>query len=117
MSETFCIAKKFEYLNATKKPPIPSKEEKPIMGLVSEKNYIVANAVSNILAGMIVASMYRTEEREEGGEEICAEERLREDSAVLDQDQRRDRGGVPARQRTASPGRRNEREREIFDIR
>ena len=38
-----------------KKPPIPAKDEKPIMGLVSEKNYIVANAVSNILAGIPIS--------------------------------------------------------------
>ena len=33
-----------------KKPAVPKKDEKPIMGLVSDKNYIVANAVENILA-------------------------------------------------------------------
>lgn len=36
---------------AEKKPPIPGKDEKPIHGLVSDKNFIVANAVENILAG------------------------------------------------------------------
>jgi hypothetical protein len=35
---------------AEKKPDVPKKDEKPIMGLVSDKNYIVANAVENILA-------------------------------------------------------------------
>jgi hypothetical protein len=30
---------------------VPKKDEKPIMGLVSDKNFIVANAVENILAG------------------------------------------------------------------
>lgn len=29
---------------------MPSKDEKPIMGLVSDKNFIVSNAVENILA-------------------------------------------------------------------
>ena len=29
---------------------MPNKDEKPIMGLVSDKNFIVANAVENILA-------------------------------------------------------------------
>ena len=29
---------------------MPKREEKPIQGLVSDKNYIVANAVENILA-------------------------------------------------------------------
>jgi hypothetical protein len=33
--------------------PVPKKDEKPIMGLVSDKNYIVANAVENILAGKL----------------------------------------------------------------
>jgi len=33
-----------------KKPSIPGKDEKPIHGLVSDKNFIVANAVENILA-------------------------------------------------------------------
>jgi hypothetical protein len=33
-----------------KKESVPKKEDKPIMGLVSDKNYIVANAVENILA-------------------------------------------------------------------
>lgn len=32
------------------RPPVPKKDEKPIMGLTSDKNYIVANAVENILA-------------------------------------------------------------------
>ena len=30
--------------------PVPKKDEKPIMGLVSDKNFIVSNAVENILA-------------------------------------------------------------------
>ena len=29
---------------------MPKKDEKPIMGLVSDKNFIVSNAVENILA-------------------------------------------------------------------
>ncbi len=33
-----------------KKPPVPKRDEKPIHGLVSDKNFIVANAVENILA-------------------------------------------------------------------
>ena len=32
------------------KPAVPRREEKPLMGLVSQKNYITANAVDNILA-------------------------------------------------------------------
>lgn len=34
-----------------KKPPIPSLDDKPIMGLKSDKNYITANAVDVILMG------------------------------------------------------------------
>jgi hypothetical protein len=33
-----------------KKPSVPRREEKPVMGLVSQKNFITANAVDNILA-------------------------------------------------------------------
>ena len=33
-----------------KKVPVPNRDEKPIMGLVSDKNFIVSNAVENILA-------------------------------------------------------------------
>lgn len=33
-----------------KKPAVPKMDEKPIQGLVSDKNFIVANAVENILA-------------------------------------------------------------------
>ena len=34
-----------------KKPAVPARTDKPIHGLVSDKNFIVANAVENILAG------------------------------------------------------------------
>ena len=40
----------FKREDQTKKAAVPKKDEKPIMGLVSDKNYIVANAVENILA-------------------------------------------------------------------
>ena len=33
------------------KPAVPKNGDKPIHGLVSDKNFIVANAVENILAG------------------------------------------------------------------
>lgn len=33
-----------------KKQAVPKRDEKPIQGLVSDKNFIVANAVENILA-------------------------------------------------------------------
>jgi len=32
------------------KAPVPLRDERPIHGLVSDKNFIVANAVENILA-------------------------------------------------------------------
>lgn len=41
---------KFSYDPSFKKENIPKQADKPIMGLVSDKNYIVANAVENILA-------------------------------------------------------------------
>lgn len=37
--------------NAARKAAVPKRDEKPIHGLVSDKNFIVANAVENILAG------------------------------------------------------------------
>ena len=42
--------------DAQKKPAVPKKDEKPIFGLVSDKNFIVANAVENILAGKILSN-------------------------------------------------------------
>jgi hypothetical protein len=35
---------------------VPGKDDKPIHGLVSDKNFIVANAVENILAGKCALS-------------------------------------------------------------
>jgi archaellum component FlaC len=32
------------------KAPVPSRDDKPVMGLVSQKNFVTANAVDNILA-------------------------------------------------------------------
>jgi len=32
------------------RPEIPKKDEKPIMGLKSNKNFIISNAVENILS-------------------------------------------------------------------
>jgi hypothetical protein len=40
----------FKYEDSYKKPTVPKKDEKPIMGLVSQKNYVIANAVENMLA-------------------------------------------------------------------
>jgi len=36
-------------LVAERKPPIPAPHEKPVMGLKTDKNFVVANAVENIL--------------------------------------------------------------------
>ena len=43
------IANQFQR-DGTKKVAVPKIDEKPIMGLVSDKNFIVSNAVENILA-------------------------------------------------------------------
>ena len=43
------IVAKFER-GGEPKPAVPKRDEKPIHGLVSDKNFIVANAVENILA-------------------------------------------------------------------
>ena len=45
----YLIASKYER-PGNKKVSVPKKDEKPIMGLVSDKNFIVSNAVENILA-------------------------------------------------------------------
>ena len=45
------VTQQFKRSDEVKKPPVPKKDEKPIHGLVSDKNFIVANAVENILAG------------------------------------------------------------------
>jgi hypothetical protein len=37
-----------------RKPPIVSKDEQPILGLKSNKNFIVSNAIENILARNII---------------------------------------------------------------
>jgi len=41
---------KFTYDTSYKKPDVPKPKEKPIMGLSSRKNFIISNAVENILA-------------------------------------------------------------------
>merc|ERR1711988_15007 len=43
--------RKFDYTDAkTRKAGVPKREEKPVMGLVTSKNFITCNAVENILA-------------------------------------------------------------------
>lgn len=49
---------KFTYHDEQRRAPVPKKDEKPIQGLVSDKNYIVANAVENILAGNDLFSFF-----------------------------------------------------------
>merc|ERR1711959_17082 len=43
--------RKFDYHDVTeRKPTVPTRSEKPVMGLVTSKNFITCNAVENILA-------------------------------------------------------------------
>lgn len=42
------------YEDGFKKPAVPKKDEKPIHGLVSDKNFIVANAVEAILSAPVL---------------------------------------------------------------
>merc|ERR1712046_317090 len=43
--------RKFEYTDSkNRKGKVPTREEKPVMGLVTSKNFITCNAVENILA-------------------------------------------------------------------
>lgn len=46
----YTVASKYERKSSANKIPVPRRDEKPIMGLVSDKNFIVSNAVENILA-------------------------------------------------------------------
>lgn len=41
---------KFVYSTNPRRDPVPKKDEKPILGLKSNKNFIVSNAVENILS-------------------------------------------------------------------
>ena len=47
---SLCLVSKIARMVAPK-AAVPKRDEKPIHGLVSDKNFIVANAVENILAG------------------------------------------------------------------
>jgi len=49
------VAKK-AYQDGFQKPSVPKKDEKPIHGLVSDKNFIVANAVEAILSAPVLPS-------------------------------------------------------------
>jgi hypothetical protein len=43
----------FHYEDTYKRPGIPKVEDRPVMGIVSNKNYVTANAVEAILMGML----------------------------------------------------------------
>lgn len=43
-------AQKFSYNDETRKPAVVKRSEKPVMGLVTKKNFIASNAAENILA-------------------------------------------------------------------
>eukprot|EP00455_Lapot_gusevi_P046163 TRINITY_DN6032_c0_g2_i1.p1 TRINITY_DN6032_c0_g2~~TRINITY_DN6032_c0_g2_i1.p1 ORF type:complete len:290 (-),score=47.78 TRINITY_DN6032_c0_g2_i1:137-946(-) len=43
-------AHKFTYTEADRKPSVPSRHEQPVFGLRSNKNFVTANAIENILA-------------------------------------------------------------------
>lgn len=42
--------KEITYEDEVKKPAIPGKEEKPVMGLQTRKNFITLNAMTNIMS-------------------------------------------------------------------
>lgn len=44
------VSKAERHVDSDKKPPIPTLADKPVMGLKTDKNFVVANAVENILA-------------------------------------------------------------------
>jgi hypothetical protein len=45
------LAKPFQYPDGDKrKPPVPKPDEKPVMGLRTNKNFITENAVQNIMS-------------------------------------------------------------------
>jgi len=48
----------FKYKEQERKPTVPKKDEKPIMGLKSSKNFIISNAVENILSGIFIISIF-----------------------------------------------------------
>ena len=48
------IEKTFNYPDSDKRrPAVPRKDEKPLMGLQSKKNFITSNAVENIMKGIV----------------------------------------------------------------
>ncbi len=49
---------KFTYQNI-RNPPVPKRDEKPVLGIRTNKNFITANAVQAILQGLICKYYYR----------------------------------------------------------
>jgi len=45
-------------VSEVKKPNVPTLKDKPIMGLKSDKNYIISNAVDVILSGKLDITHY-----------------------------------------------------------
>lgn len=42
---------RFRYRTEERRPPIPAINEKPIMGLTSDKNFVKSNIVENVTMG------------------------------------------------------------------
>ena len=49
-NEELPVPKNFNYDCQHKKPPVPCVNEKPVQGLSSGKNFIITNAIENILS-------------------------------------------------------------------
>ena len=49
-NSTLPPVRNFSYDASYKKPSVPKKNERPTMGLKSDKNFIVSNAIENILS-------------------------------------------------------------------
>ena len=49
-NEELPVPKNFNYDCQHKKPPVPYVNEKPVQGLSSGKNFIITNAIENILS-------------------------------------------------------------------
>ena len=49
-NETLPPVRNFSYDCSHKRPPVPKVNERPTMGLRSDRNFIVSNAIENILS-------------------------------------------------------------------
>ena len=49
-SNTLPPVRNFSYDMSYKKPEVPKHNERPVLGLKSDKNFIVSNAIENILS-------------------------------------------------------------------